>query len=816
MKFKSDIIVDANSYFNGKLQLTIPAVTGRESLLEAYVSDNANDVFIIGNGTTVNGVFIPTFVGYTGGSYQSLLFRGLGAVANDLIATAPYVQYLAANTSSATDPNNGTLTAPANRRLFSWGTVNNDYVTLTAPGNLLIGTTVDNGAALQVNGAATFALGISASNLSGTNTGDQTTISGNAATATTLQTARTIALSGAATGTATSFNGSANITIAVTALNASNLNAGTVPDARISGSYTGMVNLTGSGSVDFSKFLGLLADTVTTPSFTWTGDLTTGIYHPTTSQIAFTTAGVQRALITNTGMSVAGNFAVSATGARLFSIEAVSAGGTEIRLLPNSTGGYATINVGNTNAPLSFQTNSVTRATITQLGSFLINTTVDNGSSLQVNGAATFASNVSLIGVLETKGLNSADPTLGNSSGDVSFLSSDGLYGMYFGSNSSTGDSSIQVKRNDSATAYNLRLNPNGGSILLGQSGSYITSAGAANINSVNVEGILSIGNTTNTKIKWGGNTTPTFSFPFTSATNALFIEVNEGDTGGIVIDNDGVTVYGAADFGYLFRAIDEDVYQGTLNVATATTFQVNQGQNGGGFIKGIWDVSQEIRSPIYYDRDNSAYYLNPESTSNLRNLIVNSSSSTVGFTVNHSGGSGIGAAKFNSAGSSTTYGAFTVSVDSCNYGTGIRIQTNLWGGTSASAMSFYYQASTFVGSISCSSTSTSFNTTSDYRLKENVIKMDSSISRLKELNPCRFNFIIEPNKIVDGFLAHEVQIVIPEAVTGKKDEIRPDGVPEYQAIDQSKIVPLLTSALQEAISEIEKLQSRLLILENK
>lgn len=78
-------------------------------------------------------------------------------------------------------------------------------------------------------------------------TGSSASTTGNAATATTLQTARTIALSGAATGTATSFNGSANITIPVTALNASNLSAGTVPDAVISGAYTGVTNLTMSG-----------------------------------------------------------------------------------------------------------------------------------------------------------------------------------------------------------------------------------------------------------------------------------------------------------------------------------------------------------------------------------------------------------------------------------------------------------------------------------------------------------------------------------------------------------------------------------------
>ena len=78
------------------------------------------------------------------------------------------------------------------------------------------------------------------------------------------------------------------------------------------------------------------------------------------------------------------------------------------------------------------------------------------------------------------------------------------------------------------------------------------------------------------------------------------------------------------------------------------------------------------------------------------------------------------------------------------------------------------------------------------------------------------FNFLENPSKTVDGFIAHEVQEVVPEAVTGEKDAVGPDGRPKYQGIDQSKIVPLLTAALQEAISKIEQLETRIQTLENK
>ena len=155
--------------------------------------------------------------------------------------------------------------------------------------------------------------------------------------------------------------------------------------------------------------------------------------------------------------------------------------------------------------------------------------------------------------------------------------------------------------------------------------------------------------------------------------------------------------------------------------------------------------------------------------------------------------------------------GTINMKVNLPNYGEGIRfIRTGTYNG---GAMKFYSNTSQ-VGSVQVNSSSTSYNTTSDYRAKENVVPMENSINRLKELKPCKFNFIIEPENTVDGFIAHEAQEVVPEAVTGEKDELDYEGNPEYQGIDQSKIVPLLTSALQEAISKIEQLETRIQALE--
>ena len=99
----------------------------------------------------------------------------------------------------------------------------------------------------------------------------------------------------------------------------------------------------------------------------------------------------------------------------------------------------------------------------------------------------------------------------------------------------------------------------------------------------------------------------------------------------------------------------------------------------------------------------------------------------------------------------------------------------------------------TFSGGIISTGTSVSYETTSDYRLKENVNYNFDALTRVKELKPARFNFIVDADKTVDGFLAHEVSDIVPEAITGEKDAVDDEGNPEYQGIDQSKLVPLLT-----------------------
>jgi len=208
-------------------------------------------------------------------------------------------------------------------------------------------------------------------------------------------------------------------------------------------------------------------------------------------------------------------------------------------------------------------------------------------------------------------------------------------------------------------------------------------------------------------------------------------------------------------------------------------------------------------------------------------------------------------------------------------------LDQNILNYTSGSAVYQRFRiGGTAIGSISSTNgTSVLYNTSSDYRLKENVVNLDNAVSRLNQLSVCRFNFISDPDNTIDGFLAHEVQGVVPEAVTGEKDEMEAIGIltewngkvigtdvskpddltweaqievspaveasydkegneitpkvsavyetvtrtrtweqtgeqPLYQGIDQSKLVPLLTAALQEAIGRIELLEAEVTALQ--
>tara|TARA_R110002073_G_scaffold69224_2_gene171808 strand:+ start:328 stop:2757 length:2430 start_codon:yes stop_codon:yes gene_type:complete len=185
----------------------------------------------------------------------------------------------------------------------------------------------------------------------------------------------------------------------------------------------------------------------------------------------------------------------------------------------------------------------------------------------------------------------------------------------------------------------------------------------------------------------------------------------------------------------------------------------------------------------------------------------------------------------------------------------GIRLYNTDTGTASQNAISFK-RNTTEVGTITTTNTATAFNTSSDYRLKENVTALTGALDRLDSIPVYNFNFKADPTKTVDGFLAHEVAEFVPEAIHGEKDEMQtvvtveaaaaveaveatyyedgdelPEGKavgdektpaieafdavvevteeqPKYQGIDQSKLVPLLVAAVKELKAKVTALEN--------
>jgi hypothetical protein len=269
------------------------------------------------------------------------------------------------------------------------------------------------------------------------------------------------------------------------------------------------------------------------------------------------------------------------------------------------------------------------------------------------------------------------------------------------------------------------------------------------------------------------------------------------------------------------------DISFGTGPANTAATTKVVIKNNGNVGI-GVTSPAQKLEVAGNIVTDNLYFQLNGNinkigSGSTLK--IINSNAITEMF-VNGSGNLGIGIQNNTALAKVHVGGTFTggytsdasvgpmlvhnSSTDTSTFG----IKVKLDAGTFGAAIAFW-QGSTLRGYIGISSGGTSYSTSSDYRLKENVVTLENATEKVMQLKPKRFNFIEGDGTIVDGFLAHEVQEVIPAAVQGEKDAIDNQGTPIYQGIDHSKLVPLLTASLQEALKRIETLEQKINQLTN-
>jgi hypothetical protein len=136
-------------------------------------------------------------------------------------------------------------------------------------------------------------------------------------------------------------------------------------------------------------------------------------------------------------------------------------------------------------------------------------------------------------------------------------------------------------------------------------------------------------------------------------------------------------------------------------------------------------------------------------------------------------------------------------------------------GSASGFPYAYFGYNTSVIGSITQNgTTAVAYNTTSDYRLKTDVLPIQNALQTITALNPVSFNWI--DGRPDDGFLAHELQVVLPNCITGEKDAVNEDGTPKYQQMDNSGVVPFLVKAIQEQQALITSLTARLELLEAK
>ena len=270
--------------------------------------------------------------------------------------------------------------------------------------------------------------------------------------------------------------------------------------------------------------------------------------------------------------------------------------------------------------------------------------------------------------------------------------------------------------------------------------------------------------------------------------TNTLFVDA-VNDRVGVGTSSPAVKLHASQSYSAPTGGHDPNVFAIISNSGSADNFaglQLSGGNNGGSFIHfGDTDDSNVGALAYFHDSNFMRFDVNASERARL--------DASGRFMVNTTNLNGHIAAQ-NTVGVTPAFHATTST-------------------TSSTGLFEFSNPNGLVGSITTSGSTTAYNTSSDYRLKEDVQPMVGSVDRLMALKPVNFAWKVDGSR-VDGFLAHEAQEVVPECVTGEKDAVDDEGNPQYQGIDQSKIVPLLTAALQEALTKIEALEARVAALE--
>jgi len=142
---------------------------------------------------------------------------------------------------------------------------------------------------------------------------------------------------------------------------------------------------------------------------------------------------------------------------------------------------------------------------------------------------------------------------------------------------------------------------------------------------------------------------------------------------------------------------------------------------------------------------------------------------------------------------------------------TGVCLAMNMSGQASGTLVRFDSTGSNR-GTISTNGSTVSYNTSSDYRLKHDIQPMTGALAKVAALKPVTYKWNAD-NSESQGFIAHELQAVVPECVTGEKDAVDADGNPQYQGIDTSFLAATMVAAIQELKAELDTVKAELATL---
>jgi len=229
--------------------------------------------------------------------------------------------------------------------------------------------------------------------------------------------------------------------------------------------------------------------------------------------------------------------------------------------------------------------------------------------------------------------------------------------------------------------------------------------------------------------------------------------------------------------------------YPGSIVINTGLTGLNNTGANGlefksSNYLAGYGQLISSINVPsggtqlVFANRQSSATWTEMARFDNLGNLLVGTTTSGgVGMTF-----------------SPGTVGAPVMTFNK-SYNGGVGVLNCNYNGAN-------------VGGISMTNSATAFNTTSDYRLKENVLPMTNALEKVAQLKPVTYTWKAD-GTAGQGFIAHELAEIVPDCVTGEKDAVNEDGSIKPQAIDTSFLVATLTAAIQELTERVKALESK-------